>query len=60
MRRRGGFLHSEPYIVKRHIGLVIKEHFQKGAINQYCVQFDGGDPKWYYEHDLHRIKTERE
>ena len=59
LKRRGGFLHEESRIIKQRIGLVIKEHSQKGAISQYYVQFDKNDPKWYYEHDLHRIKRER-
>ena len=38
------------------LGLVIKEYKEKGAIPQYHVRFDQEDPKWYYQHDLHRIK----
>ena len=54
--RRGGFLHDKPEPVKTKIGLVIKEHKEKGAIPQYYVQFDQNDPKWFYHHELHRIE----
>jgi hypothetical protein len=37
------------------VGLVIKEHKEKGAIPQFYVQFDQETPKWYYQHDLYRI-----
>ena len=53
--RKGGFLHDKPAPVTDSIGLVIKEHKEKGAIPQYYVQFDQQDPKWYYQHDIHRI-----
>jgi hypothetical protein len=55
-KRKGGFIHDRPIPVKDSLGLVIKEHKEKGAIPQYYVQFDQKDPKWFYQHDLHRIK----
>jgi len=55
-KRKGGFIHDRPVPVKDSLGLVIKEHKEKGAIPQYYVQFDQKDPKWFYQHDLHRIK----
>lgn len=41
--------------VTDRVGLVIKEVREKFAIPQFFVQFDNEDPKWYYQHDLHRI-----
>ena len=41
------------------LGLVIKDHRDKGAIPQFYVQFNKELPKWYYQHDLHRIGGER-
>lgn len=54
--RRGGFIHSEPQPVTDKLGLVIKEFKEKGAVAQYYVRFDQDDPKWFYQHDLHRIQ----
>tara|TARA_A100001391_G_scaffold99416_2_gene66081 strand:+ start:370 stop:579 length:210 start_codon:yes stop_codon:yes gene_type:complete len=53
--RRGGFLHESPVPVTNSIGLVIKEHREKGAVPQFYVQFDQEIPKWYYQHDLRRV-----
>jgi hypothetical protein len=50
----GGIMNNQPKT--DHLGLVIKEYKEKGAIPQYYVRFDQEDPKWYYQHDLHRIK----
>jgi hypothetical protein len=58
LRRRGGILQYEKP-VKDQLGLVIKEHREKGAISQFYVQFDQKDPKWYYQHDLYEIRGER-
>lgn len=54
--RRGGFIHEKPTPVTDSIGLIIKEYREKGAIPQYYVQFDQKDPKWFYQHDLHKIE----
>jgi len=59
-KRRGGFLHDQPTPIKDKLGLVIKEYKEKGAIPQYYVQFTYETPKWYYQHDLHRIRREEE
>jgi len=53
--RRGGFLHDKPVPVKNSLGLVIKEHREKGAIPQFYVQFNQNTPEWYYQHDLYKI-----
>ena len=42
-----------------HLGLVIKEHREKGAIPQFYVKFNQDNPKWYYQHSLYRIRGER-
>mgnify|MGYP003661211206 CR=1 FL=1 len=57
--RKGGFIHESPTAVKDRIGLVIKEIKERGAIPQYCVQFDKEIPRWFYQHDLHKIGGER-
>lgn len=53
-RRKGGTIMSARPVTDR-VGLVIKEVREKFAIPQFFVQFDNEDPKWYYQHDLHRI-----
>lgn len=53
--RRGGFIHEKPAPVRSRLGLVIKEYKEKGAIAQYYVTFNQDTPKWYYQHDLHKI-----
>jgi hypothetical protein len=53
-RRKGGLMNNQPKTDS--LGLVIKEHKEKGAIPQFYVQFDQQTPKWFYQHDLHRIK----
>jgi hypothetical protein len=58
-KRKGGFIHDKPVPVKDSLGLVIKEFKEKGAIAQFYVQFNQTTPKWFYEHDLHRIGGER-
>tara|TARA_Y100000592_G_C5387040_1_gene276339 strand:- start:549 stop:764 length:216 start_codon:yes stop_codon:yes gene_type:complete len=51
---KGGFRNNRPNTDK--LGLVIKEHNERGAIAQYYVRFDSEDPKWFYQHELHRIQ----
>tara|TARA_R110002126_G_scaffold75438_1_gene188168 strand:- start:640 stop:849 length:210 start_codon:yes stop_codon:yes gene_type:complete len=51
---------TTPSIIKARLGLVIKEHKEKGAIPQYCVQFNQDIPKWYYQHDLEKIISKEE
>ena len=59
-RRRGGFLHEYPDVVKSSVGLVIKELLDKGAVPQYYVDFDDKERRlWYLQHDLHKIGGER-
>ena len=53
MRRKGGLMNNQPKTDR--LGLVIKEHKEKGAIPQYYVRFNQEDPRWYYQHDLHKI-----
>ena len=50
----GGLKNNQPN--ESSLGLVIREYKEKGAIPQYHVQFDQKDPKWYYQHELHRIQ----
>mgnify|MGYP001401151241 CR=1 FL=1 len=52
-RYTGGLNNGKPKTSR--LGLVIKEYKEKGAIPQFYVQFSQEDPKWYYQHDLHRI-----
>ena len=52
--RKGGLFNKQP--VTDRLGLVIKEHREKGAIPQFYVQFNQEDPRWYYQHDLEKIK----
>ena len=56
-KRKGGLMNSQP--LTSRLGLVIKEHKEKGAIPQFYVRFNQETPKWYYQHDLHRIGGER-
>jgi len=53
MKRKGGLMKNQPKTDR--IGLVIKDHKEKGAIPQYYVRFNQGNPKWYYQHDLYKI-----
>jgi len=53
-RYTGGLRNNQPN--ESSLGLVIKEFKEKGAIPQYYVKFDQKDPKWYYQHNLHRIQ----
>jgi hypothetical protein len=56
---KGGLKNNQPN--ESSLGLVIKELKEKGCVAQYYVQFDQKDPKWFYQHDLHRIQwRERE
>ena len=55
-KRRGGIIQGTSDIITSRLGLVIKEFKEKGAIPQYYVQFDQKDPKWFYQHDLHKIE----
>lgn len=50
---KGGFRNNKPN--ESELGLVIREHKEKGAIPQYCVSFDQKDPKWYFQHELFKI-----
>ena len=54
MKRKGGLIDNQPKTDR--LGLVIKDHREKGAIPQFYVRFDQENPKWYYQHDLHIIK----
>jgi len=56
-RYKGGLKNNQPD--ESVLGLVIREHKDKGTIPQYHVKFNQNDPKWYYQHDLHRIGGER-
>ena len=53
MRRKGGLMNNQ--LKTNRLGLVIKDHRERGAIPQFYVRFDQEDPRWYYQHDLHRI-----
>lgn len=53
-RYRGGLKNNQPN--ESELGLVIKEFKEKGAVPQYYVQFNQKTPKWFYQHDLHRIE----
>jgi hypothetical protein len=53
----GGIMKAHPKTSS--IGLVIKEYIEKGSVGQYYVKFDQFSPKWYYQHDLHKIGGER-
>ena len=55
LKRTNGILKNQSLVTKS-IGLVIKEYKDKGAVPQYYVQFDQKHPKWFYHHELHRIK----
>ena len=52
-RYHGGYRAGTPKT--NRVGLVIREHKEKGAVPQYHVQFDQETPKWYYQHDLCKI-----
>lgn len=58
VKLKGGFRNNKPKTDR--LGLVIKELIEQGAIPQYYVQFGQEDPKWYYQHDLYKIRGERE
>ena len=53
-RYQGGLKNNKPN--ESELGLVIKEYKEKGAIPQYYVQFGQKDPKWFYQHHLHRVQ----
>ena len=53
-KRKGGLMNSQP--LTSRLGLVIKEHKEKGAIPQFYVRFNQDTPKWYYQHDLKKIQ----
>jgi hypothetical protein len=57
--RRGGFIHDHPVAVKDSVGLVIKEIKERNEVPQYYVKFTKETPKWFYQHDLHKIGGER-
>ena len=54
---KGGLLNNQT--LETRLGLVIKEHKEKGAITQFYVKFNQDTPKWYYQHHLQRIGGER-
>ncbi len=51
---KGGFRNNKPN--ESEVGLVIRELKEKGAVPKYHVQFDQKDPKWFFQHELHRIQ----
>ena len=56
---KGGIRNNQPN--ESIIGLVIKEHGTdlSVSVNQYQVRFgDEQKPKWYYQHELYKIKWE--
>jgi hypothetical protein len=53
-KRKGGLMNNQP--LTSRLGLVIKEHNEKGAVPQFYVQFNQETPKWYYQHDLKKIQ----
>jgi len=53
-KRTGGLLNNQN--LTSSLGLVIKDHREKGAVPQFYVQFDQKSPKWFYQHQLHRIR----
>ena len=54
-RRRGGIIKGTSNVIVNSVGLVIKEFKEKASVPQYYVQFDQKTPKWFYQHDLHKI-----
>ena len=54
-RKRSGGLFKESENISSSIGLVIKDHRERGAIPQFYVQFDQRPPKWFYQHDLSKV-----
>ena len=59
-KRRSGMVLNSSTIVRTRLGLVIKRLKEKNSVPQYYVKFDQEAPKWYYQHDLHKIKREGE
>ena len=51
---KGGLRNNKPN--ESVLGLVIKEHKEKGCVPQYNVQFNEETPKWFFQHELHRIE----
>jgi len=58
-KRRGGIIQRTSDVITSKIGLVIKEYNERGAPQQFYVQFDQQTPKWFLQPDLHRIGGER-
>ncbi len=56
-RFKGGLKNNQPY--EKGVGLVIKRIKEKNEVAQYYVQFDKETPKWFYQHDLYKIRGER-
>ena len=56
LRFKGGLKNNQPF--ENGVGLVIKELKENGAIAQYYVQFNKNTPRWYYQHDLYKIRGE--
>ena len=55
---RGGIKNNKPN--ESEVGLVIKEHKESMSIPQYYVSFHQKDPKWFYQHELHKIEWGKE
>lgn len=55
-RKRSGGLIKESENISSSIGLVIKDHHERGAIPQFYVQFDQKLPKWFYQHNLSKVE----
>ena len=55
-KRRGGIIQGTSDVITSRLGLIIKEHREKGAIPQFYVQFNQENPKLYYQHDLEKIR----
>jgi hypothetical protein len=58
LKRKGGLMNNQP--LTSQLGLVIKDYKEKGAITQFYVQFNQNKPKWYYQHNLHKIDMRKE
>ena len=56
-RFKGGLKNNQPY--EKGVGPVIKRIKEKNEVAQYYVQFDKETPKWFYQHDLYKIRGER-
>ena len=57
-RYKGGLKNNQPYV--KSVGLVIKRIKERNEVAQYYVQFNKENPKWFYQHDLYKIKSRGE